>query len=523
VSDRDKPYVRMDRRLFLKGLGGALLAIPFLPSILEKAASAQQIPIPKCFLHYRTPHGAIATANMWPGDNALTEQMTYLHDIRRGALHAPVSGGNAVISPVLTASASVLTPSLLAKMNILRGLDIPCDIGHNFGGALGYYDKGKVAPIDPRATIDQVMAYSPAFYPSTTSVRRRSVQISAANSGSYGYQTPGVRSSGVSTDDVGASQSSQDLFDVLLGGVTSTTSSGPPPKPPGVDAILASYKQLRNGNKRLSQDDKLRLDQHINAVAELQRRLNVPLAAGCTMPARPTVDNMSLQPMDGVPTKNVQFFTLLNEVLAVAMNCGSTRIASLTVDENNQNCTFTTRPAQGEDWHDNVAHNADDDATAQDWIRQFNQTFFSGVFMDMVSRLDSFPDGAGGTLLDHCLVAWGQECGNLTHLPWTMPIITAGSAGGAIKTGSYCDYRNRPRELVNDPTTGNQTLCPGLLYNQWLTTALLAMGVPQSEWAETDHPGYGAKGGFPTYYYFNDDEYPDAMWQKCGEILPYLV
>lgn len=526
MSGRDKPYVVTGRRLFLKGLGGALLAAPFLPSILEsKSASAQSIPIPKCFVHFRTPHGAIGSENMWPGDAALTDQTTYLHAIRRGALTAPVNAaGDAVVSPVLTAPSSVLTPSLLAKMNVLRGLDIPCDIQHNFGGALGYYDQNKQTPVDPKATIDQIMAWSSAFYPSVTSVRRRSVCIGSpnTNSGSHGYVTPGVRSSGVG-DDIGAMESSQDLFDLLLGGVQSTPSSGPPPKPPGVDGVLESYKRLRNGNKRLSQADKLRLDQHIDAVAELQRRLSVTLSASCQVPARPTTDNLSLRPMDGDPTKNVQFFQMLGEVLAVAMNCGSTRIATFQIDENNQALTFTSRAAQGENWHEQVAHAAQDGGSAQDLVRQFAQTFFSRVYLAFVSRLDSFADGAGGTLLDHCLVAWGQENGNFPHMSWTMPVITAGKAGGAIKTGSYCDYRNRARELTNDPTTATQTFCPGLLYNQWLTTALLAMDIPHAEWAEPSHPGYGGKGTYPSYWYFNQDEYPDAMWQKCGEILPYLA
>ena len=59
-------------------------------------------------------------------------------------------------------------------------------------------------------------------------------------------------------------------------------------RPPVVDRILDSYKRLRNGSKRLSQEDKARLDQHINAVAELQRRLETTVAAGCQVPARPT-------------------------------------------------------------------------------------------------------------------------------------------------------------------------------------------------------------------------------------------
>ena len=68
------------------------------------------------------------------------------HDVRRGALVATASGADASVSPVLAARASALTPSLLAKMNILRGLDYPMYMGHNFGAALGYYDFDKDRP-----------------------------------------------------------------------------------------------------------------------------------------------------------------------------------------------------------------------------------------------------------------------------------------------------------------------------------------------------------------------------------------
>lgn len=519
----------MDRRMFLKGLGGATLALPILPSLFRPGtAYAQSAGNNKCFVHIRTPHGGVATANMWPGDSALTQTQSYLHPVRRGALSAAVNGANAVISPVLTAKSSMLTPALLAKMNILRGLDVPTDLAHHFGGTLGYYDRDKQTPKEPRATIDQIMAYSPAFYPNVGSVKRRSVAIASSNSGSYGYRTAGVRSSGVSNSAIGGVESSQGLFDLLLRGVASTP-PGEAQRPVVVDQVLESYKRLRNGNKRLSQEDKVRLDQHIDAVAEVQRRLKTPLSASCQVPTRPTTDNLRLRPMDGDPKENVQFFTMINEVLAIAMNCGATRVVTMSIDENNQALTFTTRAAQGEDWHNNVAHAASSSGTAQEWIKQFNQVFFSGVFMDLVSRLDSFTDGQGKTLLDHCLVAWGQESGNVTHFTWSMPVVTAGSASGAIKTGSYCDYRNLGRELSGDSSTGNQRLYPGLLYNQWLTTALIAMGIPKSEWSESTHPGYGARVRFNQDYFFTnkgfsqDSVYTDAMWNKTGEILPFLA
>jgi hypothetical protein len=534
---RNSHLLELDRRLFLRGLGGALLALPVLPSLLTPSeARAQAAARAKCFVHFRTPHGALFGANMWPADSALSERVTYAdHEIRRGELKAAVNGEDAAISRVLTAKSSALSPAIVAKMNILRGLDYPLYMGHNFGAALGYYDFDKERPGSPRATIDQIMAYSPAFYPSVAAVKKRSVAIasSGTTSGSWGYSTPGARSSGVANSSVSSIESSLALFDTLVAG---TPSAGPTPRTPVVDRVLDSYKRLRDGNRRLSAEDKARLDQHIQAVAELQRRLGTAATSGCQVPPRPSTDNLSLKrsgSLAGDPSKNIQYFTLLNEVLAVALNCGTCRVATISIDENNQNLSFTQRAPQGEDWHNNVVHPATVAGANQDLVVQFNQVFFANVFLDLVGRLESYSDGAGGTLLDSSLVVWAQENGNIPHFSFSVPVVTAGSAASAIRTGSYCDYRNTSRKLSGDSSTGTEgnNLWAGLLYNQWLGSALQAMGIPHDEWSEPDHPGFGWKASYQSMYeYFfsnkgfsSSSAYSSAIWQKTGEMLPFLV
>jgi hypothetical protein len=180
-----------------------------------------------------------------------------------------------------------------------------------------------------------------------------------------------------------------------------------------------------------------------------------------------------------------------------------------------------------------VVHPATVPGTNQDLVVQFNQVFFANVFLDLVGRLESYADGAGGTLLDSALVVWGQENGNIPHFSFSVPVITAGSAAGAIRTGSYCDYRNLTRKLSGDSSTGTEgnNLWSGLLYNQWLGSALQAMGIPHDEWSEPDHPGFGWKASYQSMYeYFFSNKgfsssaaYSSALWQKTGEMLPFLV
>ena len=125
----------MNRRQFLRGAGGAILAIPFLPSMASRAFAACDDPsaIPKCFFAIGTGHGGVWGTNMYPSDSVLTQTAQYIgHDVRYG----PLPSGPA-LSPMCTAQA--LTPELIAKLNILRGVDIPWRISHHSGGYLGNF------------------------------------------------------------------------------------------------------------------------------------------------------------------------------------------------------------------------------------------------------------------------------------------------------------------------------------------------------------------------------------------------
>jgi hypothetical protein len=150
------------------------------------------------------------------------------------------------------------------------------------------------------------------------------------------------------------------------------------------------------------------------------------------------------------------------------------------------------------------------------------QTYFSGVVLDLASKLDAVSNGGGGTLLDNALVAWSHEAGNLTHIPTSVPMITFGGAGGTMKTGNYVDYRN-----LNKQINGDQARWHGLLMHQWCGTALQLMGIPAAEYEKT-----ATNGGYPDFKYQNvvdwirysgaEDPYPAAVWATTGQALPWL-
>ena len=138
------------------------------------------------------------------------------------------------------------------------------------------------------------------------------------------------------------------------------------------------------------------------------------------------------------------------------------------------------------------------------------------MFLDLIRKLDVEEDD-GRTYLDNSLVMWTQESGPSTHDPISLPVVTACSAAGFLRTGNYADYRRITGPKWTD-------YYPGILYNQWLGTVLQAMGVPAAEYERNGNRGYGAYHMESTY---SQPAAPEMFWpsrlkQSGGDILPWL-
>ena len=83
----------MNRRVFLKGIGGVSLAAPFLPSVAEKAAKAQGMTTtpPKRLVIYFTHNGCL-TNRWWPKVTTYTNgAATLTADMLKGQTLEPLS------------------------------------------------------------------------------------------------------------------------------------------------------------------------------------------------------------------------------------------------------------------------------------------------------------------------------------------------------------------------------------------------------------------------------------------------
>ncbi len=513
-----RQVIDITRRQMLMGTGSVMLALPILPSLLEKTAYGQD-PIykRKPRLYWLcTDHGAAFESSMFPAASLATNRQALFpdHDIGAGALSSMLDGDKRVVSPILSGNASQFSQALLGKMNVLYGLDVPFYIAHNTGLHLGNYARndgnggdGGAVQAFPRPTIDQIMAWSPNFYEDLASTRERSMLMSSRPV-SWNYSDPEKQAGTI--DNVRGYDSSRALFDKIF----VAPDTGPAPRPLIVDRVLESYKNLRNGNRRLSAADKQRLDDHMARLSELERKLKAGASCGdVTKPTDDAQDHYGNTAQDAIA-----YGKLWNEVVAAAFVCGTSRIGVLGYGSTDKFVAY------GGDWHQEVAHQWQL-ADKQELIKQSYQQVFEGIFLDLAAKLD-IEEAPGMTYLDNSLLVWSQECGMSTHDSVTIPVVTFGSAAGFFKTGQLCDYRRigNPNSTFDPMAGGKQYL--GLLYNQWLASVLQAMGVPPTDFERWGHKGYGVpfvsqEGWTPPYAKHYGDT-SSKYFNMASDVLPFL-
>ena len=519
------------RRMFLRGTGGALLAIPLLESLLPRGANAGgTLGSPRRLAAFATGHGGIRSTNMFPDVATLTASQSYAgHTVRRGDLAIAVDGGIASLSPVMSASSSALTSTIVAKMNVLRGLDAGFYTAHTSGihlGNLAGHDEALVPATQRRPTIDQVLAYSEKFYPSVPLVR--SISLGYNYNISIGRENPFDPNSPL--QDVPNVERSIDLFNQIYMAPDPTEES----RPPVVDRVLADYQRVRNG-PRISAQDRVRLDAHIARLEDFLAKLAA--VQSCAEVMAPTMEAQSVMwdtpNFHTDPSAQAQYWQLFSDVVAIAFSCDTCRVATFAAD--------ALMDYAGPDYHQDVAHRAHQNSPieppedplsgvfAQQLVRDGHQRFFEEVYLDFVTKLDAIDDGSGGTLLDSCLVAWTQESGIFTHDAVDCGVVLAGGAGGSLTTGNYCDYRNTsvmgnqygnsypgPFPTYPDDNTPEFTWF-GLLLPQYYGTVLQAMGLDPQDYEESSYGGYG-----PMLAEADTTNHPESVRSAAHDVLPFL-
>jgi hypothetical protein len=311
--------------------------------------------------------------------------------------------------------------TLRNKMNILCGVDnyatgFHCDAAFMSCAAPdGSIDKW-LWPITG-STVDAILENSKDFYTSPT--RFGALRIGAVDSW---YRPDGGRSTNIIGKGQGF-QSPKALFDAYFNGISG--GSAQPTSSPSSEKLLTDTlaSQLKSfmSNLRLGAEDRSRVQQHVDLVTDLQKRMQ---AAPVTMTAQCQAPNFT-----GKEDLDCYFDSII-----AAFNCDLTRIAQMKLGF----------PTDGGTYHANTHREYQNGKTPEqnciDWLgwQAKNVARF-------LQKMDSVIEADGSTMLDNTMVVWGSETSDpYYHDNHSVPLMIAGGGGGVLSTGNYIDYRDNP-------------------------------------------------------------------------------
>lgn len=438
-----KDLRKTGRRAFLRGLGGATLALPLLEYTHRDAGAAGE---PADYFVTFFAHGGVISnqaANGYRSGNGKESGVN---------LWAPAAPGEDLVLGTHHAPLQEHVDSLL----VLQGLDNYATReqakygtgGHYLNNALALTVSNSQIGSDDKSragnrSIDfEVADLLQARHNATFD--RVHLYVRAHNYGSPYYSAAGQR--------VGGEKDPLVAFNTIFAGVTGD--DGPTPEQlrefamrrSVVDGVLASYKDAR---KVVGARDRATIDAHLEHLYELESQLNQPTVQ-CTPPA-------DIVDADG----NGRVIAELHaKIILAALRCGLTHVANLEMGDIITPWTPTGHPIAeanlGHSLHKlqrSVGPQGADANRFDTWLAEVtdNHLWRMSIFKMIVDGLadPAFAHG-GKTMLDRAVMLYTSEFSEgANHCGSNIPVLLAGRAGGQWKTGRHLDFRDDP----NDPSS----------------------------------------------------------------------
>jgi hypothetical protein len=190
-----------------------------------------------------------------------------------------------------------------------------------------------------------------------------------------------------------------------------------------LDSVMGEVNSL---NKKLPASDRSRVEQYLNDVREIERRIEKAgqqLSADLKVPPAPTT----------IPKDFEEHVKLMFDLWVLAWQADITRVTTLLMAKELSNAVYPKSGIRDAfhilSHHSNLRENMDKFAV----LNRYHTT----VFTYLLEKLKTTPDG-DGTLLDHSMVLYGSAMGDgnqHNHAP--LPIILAGGASGKLKGGRH--------------------------------------------------------------------------------------
>lgn len=427
LSRSAERHLSFSRRHFLRGLGAcvALPAFESLGALKTLAAPASNLatgatgaPVRAAFLFF--PNGAIPSA-WWPkgegNDFELSPTLAPLEKIRS---HIQVLGG-------------------LDQKSAYGGPDGAGDHARGNGVWLtGVRLKKSATDLHAGVSIDQAIASEIGHLTRFRSLELSSdaIRTSGACDSGYACAYQYNLSWSSATTPVAAESNPRMVFERLFG-------SGAPGERAAnmkrmqdeqrsvLDFVLEDANRM---NRRLNGRDRDKLDQYLTGIREIETSIQKAEKFG-------PVTDPGVETPAGIPQDRSQYTQLMFDMLALAFQTDSTRVATMLLGHDGDNRSL---PEIGiAEGHHDLSHHFNN----EEKIKKLTEIdrWYAQQFAKFLEKLEATKDVDGNSLLHNSMILYGSgNADGNRHTHSNLPLILAGKGGGALSTGRYVQHNSKP-------------------------------------------------------------------------------
>ena len=225
------------------------------------------------------------------------------------------------------------------------------------------------------------------------------------------------------------------------------------------DLIL---EDASNFDRKLSRHDKDKMDEYFTSVREIENQID---KLNKYYESHKRAD---MKEPDEEPMTRGEYIRMMGKLLVLAFQGDLTHVATMMLAPERWGTPQVFHELNFTKSHHGLTHSQDRKDVKKSLTKV--DRFYVELFAEVLEQLDSIKEGEG-TLLDHSIITLGSGLGDgKYHTMDELPIIVAGSANGKIKTGRMINCAKRTP-----------------LSNLWLLQAQL-MGTGMEKFADSTGP-----------------------------------
>jgi hypothetical protein len=206
-----------------------------------------------------------------------------------------------------------------------------------------------------------------------------------------------------------------------------------------LDLVLEDAKGLRAA---LGVNDQRKIDEYLDSVRAMEQRIQHSIERAKKKPEDGELTGAppDFKVPDEVPKDYLEHATLMSDLMILAFQTDTTRIASLMYSNDGSQRGYPQLGIAGS--HHDISHHGKDPKKLES-LAKIN-LYHMNIFAAMLTKMKAIQEG-NGALLDNCMIMYGSSMADGDrHNPNDLPILLAGRGGGTVNSGRSIQCTGEP-------------------------------------------------------------------------------